>query len=226
VIFANQFTFKIYIAYSVFYVLGTMLAMTIPFVTFNAIKSSEHLASHAVFFAMNAFVMVEYMRKNLPKQQFAGLIRIGMALTMLTAAFGFVYLTFSGNTKWSGRSMTLLDPTYAKKYIPIIASVSEHQPTAWPNYFFDMGYCILFLPMGYYFCLIENVTHGKLFIGIYGVLATYFSCVMIRLMLTLAPVVCIIAAIALNEILERAGNSIRQSMVSFTLDPSDATTTS
>jgi len=89
-----------------------------------------------------------------------------------------------------------------------------------------MGYCILFLPMGYYFCLIENVTHGKLFIGIYGVLATYFSCVMIRLMLTLAPVVCIIAAIALNEILERAGNSIRQSMVSFTLDPSDATATS
>lgn len=186
-----------------------MLAMTIPFVTFNAIKSSEHLASHAVFFAMNAYVMVEYMRKNLPSQQFAGLVRVGMALTMLTAAFGFVYLTVSGNTKWSGRSMTLLDPTYAKKYIPIIASVSEHQPTAWPNYFFDMGYCILFLPMGYYFCLIENVTLGKLFIGIYGVLATYFSCVMIRLMLTLAPVVCIIAAIAVNELLEKAGSSIR-----------------
>lgn len=27
--------------------------------------------------------------------------------------------------------MTLLDPTYAKKYIPIIASVSEHQATTW-----------------------------------------------------------------------------------------------
>lgn len=39
---------------------------------------------------------------------------------------GFFYLTFTGKTKWSGRSMTLLDPTYAKKYIPIIASVSEH----------------------------------------------------------------------------------------------------
>lgn len=45
---------------------------------------------------------------------------------MMTAAFGFVYLTVSGNTKWSGRSMTLLDPSYAKKYVPIIASVSEH----------------------------------------------------------------------------------------------------
>jgi len=84
-----------------------------------------------------------------------------------------------------------------------------------------MGYTILFLPMGYYFCLIENVTHGKLFIGIYGVLATYFSCVMIRLMLTLAPAVCVISAIALNEIFEKAGASIRQSIISLSIDPSD-----
>jgi len=120
-----------------------------------------------------------------------------------------VYLTFSGNTKWSGRSMTLLDPTYAKKYIPIIASVSEHQPTTWSNYFFDLGYLLLFLPAGYYFLLIENVTQGTIFIAIYGVLATYFSCVMIRLMLTLAPVVCIIAAITLSELFKKAGDSVR-----------------
>ena len=221
VMFANKFNFKIYIAYSVFYVLGTVLAMTIPFVTFNAIKSSEHLASHACYFAMNAYVFVEYLRKNLDERQFAGLIKIGLALSAFISAFAFVYLTFSGNTKWSGRSMTLLDPTYAKKYIPIIASVSEHQPTAWTNYFFDMGYLILFLPMGYYFCLIEDVTYGKLFIGIYGVLATYFSCVMIRLMLTLAPVVCIIAAIAINEILEKAGESIRLSLLHRTWDLSE-----
>ena len=75
---------------------------------------------------MNAFVVIEYLKKNLPEQQFAGLLKIGMALSLITFAFGFVFLTFSGNTRWSGRSMTLLDPTYAKKYIPIIASVSEH----------------------------------------------------------------------------------------------------
>ena len=126
IIFANKFNMKIYIAYSVFYVLGTVLAMTIPFVTFNAIKSSEHLASHCVFFGMQAYVVVEFIRKNLPEQQFKGLVRIGIALSMLTFCFAFAYLTLSGNTRWSGRSMTLLDPTYAKKYIPIIASVSEH----------------------------------------------------------------------------------------------------
>ena len=35
----------------------------------------------------------------------------------------------------SGRSLSLLDPTYAKTHMPIIASVSEHQPAARPPRF-------------------------------------------------------------------------------------------
>ena len=71
------------------------------------------------------------------------------------------------------------------------------------------------VPVGYYYLLIENVTYGKIFIAIYGVLATYFSCVMIRLMLTLAPAVCIIAGITLSEIFRKAGNTIRHTMLEF-----------
>lgn len=50
---------------------------------------------------------------------------------------------------WTGRFWTLLDPTYAKKFIPIIASVAEHQPTTWASYFFDthflVGTCMDFM---------------------------------------------------------------------------------
>ena len=62
---------------------------------------------------------------------------------------------------------------------------------------------------------VDEVTHGKIFIAIYGVLATYFSCVMIRLMLTLAPVVCIIAGIALSELFRKAGESVRENLLDF-----------
>lgn len=78
-----------------------------------------------------------------------------------------------------------------------------------------MGYLLLLFPAGYYFLLIEDVTYGKIFIAIYGVLATYFSCVMIRLMLTLAPAVCIIAGITLSELFRKAGESIRETMLDF-----------
>jgi dolichyl-diphosphooligosaccharide--protein glycosyltransferase len=132
-----------------------------------------------------------------------------MTLAVSAFLFLFIFLTLSGATRFSGRSMTLLDPTYAKKYVPIIASVSEHQPTSWSSYFFDLGPLILFMPIGFYYCLVHKCTLGKLFIGMYGVLATYFSCVMIRLMLVLAPAACIIAAIAVSEIMRKASKSIR-----------------
>jgi len=132
-----------------------------------------------------------------------------MTLAVSIFVFVFVFLTLSGATKFSGRSMTLLDPTYAKKYVPIIASVSEHQPTSWSSYFFDLGYLYVFMPIGFYYCLVHKCTLGKLFLAMYGVLATYFSCVMIRLMLVLAPVACILAAIAISEIMRKASKSVR-----------------
>ena len=158
---------------------------------------------------MNAYVLIEYVKKNLQAEQFQALTRLALNLSISLFIFAFIYLTLSGATRFSGRSMTLLDPTYAKKYVPIIASVSEHQPTSWNNYFFDLGYMIIFMPIGFYYCLVHKCTLGKLFLAMYGVLATYFSCVMIRLMLVLAPVTCIISAIAVSSILRQAMKSIR-----------------
>ena len=211
-IFINRFNMKIYVAYSVFYVIGTVMAMLIPFVGFNAITSSEHLASHCVFAIMNVYVIIDYIRKNLPEQQFVVLTRIAFAAATGAFGFFFVFITVTGATRWSGRSLTLLDPTYAKKYIPIIASVSEHQPTSWSSYFFDLQYLMIFIPVGFYFCLNHKVTYGKLFLGLYGVLSTYFSCVMIRLMLVIAPAACVLAAIGISEILRKMSKAIRESL--------------
>jgi len=65
------------------------------------------------------------------------------------------------------------------------------------------------MPTGLYYCLVHKVTYGKLFLGIYAVFATYFSCVMLRLMLILAPAVCIISAIGISSILRKAAKSVR-----------------
>ena len=65
------------------------------------------------------------------KAAFKTLTRLLIFSIITILVLGFLYLTFTGKTKWSGRSLTLLDPTYAKKFIPIIASVSEHQATTW-----------------------------------------------------------------------------------------------
>lgn len=60
------------------------------------------------------------------KKTFNQIVKILIGSVAITILLYFIYLIFSGKSKWSGRSMTLLDPTFARKYIPIIASVSEH----------------------------------------------------------------------------------------------------
>lgn len=102
---------------------------------------------------------------------------------------------------WTGRFYSLWDTGYAKIHIPIIASVSEHQPTAWPSFFFDLNLLIYAFPAGLFF-LFRRARDEHVFLIIYAVFATYFSGVMVRLMLTLTPCVCVVSAIVLTELLD------------------------
>lgn len=111
-------------------------------------------------------------------------------------------LTVSGViAPWTGRFYSLWDTGYAKIHIPIIASVSEHQPTAWPAYFFDLNLLIWLFPAGVYLCFLK-LADEQVFVVVYAILASYFSGVMVRLMLTLTPIVCVAAALALSNILD------------------------
>lgn len=124
-------------------------------------------------------------------------------LFIFALAFGgLILLTVSGIVApWSGRFYSLWDTGYAKVHIPIIASVSEHQPTAWPAFFFDLNMLIWVFPAGVYLCF-RNLKDEQIFVVIYAVLSSYFAGVMVRLMLTLTPVVCVAAAMAFSHILD------------------------
>lgn len=79
--------------------------------------------------------------------------------------------------------------------------MSEHQPTAWPSFFFDLEMLIFFFPAGVYWCFRE-LRDEQVFIIIYAVLSAYFAGVMVRLILVITPVVCVSAAIAFSKLLE------------------------
>lgn len=75
---------------------------------------------------------------------------------------------------WTGRFYTLLDPSYAKNHIPIIASVSEHQPTSWSSFYFDLQILVFLFPVGLYFCF-SKLTDANIFVILYGVTSIYFA---------------------------------------------------
>lgn len=48
-LFSGRYSGRLYVAYSTFYILGSLLAMQVPFVGFNVVKQAESAASHGVF---------------------------------------------------------------------------------------------------------------------------------------------------------------------------------
>ncbi len=57
--------------------------------------------------------------------------------------------------------------------------------------FLDLHLLICLFPVGAWFC-IKELNDERVFIVLYAVFASYFAGVMIRLMLTLTPCVCVL----------------------------------
>ncbi|KAL9267907.1 Dolichyl-diphosphooligosaccharide--protein glycosyltransferase subunit STT3A-like protein [Drosera capensis] len=198
----GRYSSRLYIAYAPLVVLGTLLAALVPVVGFNAVMTSEHFASFLVFIILHVVALVYYIKGILSPKMFKVavtlIVSVGLAVCCAVVAV-LVALVASSPTKgWSGRSLSLLDPTYASKYIPIIASVSEHQPPTWPSYFMDINVLAFLVPAGIIACFFP-LSDASSFVILYIVTSVYFSGVMVRLMLVLAPAACILSGIALSE---------------------------
>merc|ERR1711976_905160 len=143
----------------------------------------------------------DYLRSKLSREQFNILLYRIVLVAGIAGLAAFGVATALGKiSPWAGRFYSLLDPSYAKNNIPIIASVSEHQPTTWSSFYFDLQMMVFLFPAGLYFCF-KKLTDANIFIIMYGVTSIYFAGVMVRLMLVLAPVMCILSGIAVSSIL-------------------------
>ena len=173
--------------------------MQIPFVGFQPIRTSEHMAAAGTFALIQAYAFLTYLKSKLSKTQFKQFFLLAILLVAAIVFVCVVALTYGGYVApWSGRFYSLWDTGYAKIHIPIITSVSEHQPTTWTSFFFDLHILVAVFPAGVWFC-IKDINDERVFIVLYAVFATYFAGVMVRLILTLTPCVCVLAAIAFSK---------------------------
>jgi len=87
--------------------------------------------------------------------------------------------------------------------------VSEHQPTTWASFFFDLHILTFLFPVGLYFCF-KKLTDANIFVVLYGITSVYFSGVMVRLMLVLAPIACVTSGIAVSQTLTTYTRELRE----------------
>lgn len=212
----NQFENSTYIAYCTFYVIGTILSMQIRIINIEPVKSSEHQLALGTFGLIQIYSFFNHFKNKLSPKSFSKFMFYFVIVFM--SSIGVVLFIGHGLdviNPFTGRFYSLLNPTHAKKNTPIIASVSEHQPTVWSTYYFDLNILIYLILPGLYFS-IQSLDGLNLFAILYGVVTLYFSAVMIRLMLVLTPAVCILGSFSLSRTLKTYIRLIRPPPYGYT----------
>ncbi|KAF5829471.1 Oligosaccharyl transferase STT3 subunit-domain-containing protein [Dunaliella salina] len=205
----SRYSRRLYTAYTTLWVVGTMLAMQIRFIGFNHIVSNELLAWNGIFLALQAYELLRFVRTKLGAKMFTKFLSLAAYAVALCGVSMLVLLVLVGRLNpWTGRFLTLLDPTYAKKFIPIVASVSEHQPTTWASYAFDLHLLVFAAPAGMYYCF-KRLTDENIFLLTFALTAIYFSGIMVRLMLVAAPAFVLLGAIGISNLLHAYASDVR-----------------
>ena len=103
---------------------------------------------------LKAYAFLDYIRTRLGEKDTKKVFYI-----LVTLAAGGVFAAVVGLTllgvvaPWSGRFYSLWDTGYARIHIPIISSVSEHQPTMWTSFITDLHFLPAVAPAGLWYTI-------------------------------------------------------------------------
>jgi dolichyl-diphosphooligosaccharide--protein glycosyltransferase len=112
----GRYSSRLYVGYSSWYAIGTLASMQVPFVGFQPVRTSEHMAALGVFGLLQLVAFTELIRSHVSSSQFKTLLRTTAVAVGLLGFFAVVVLTMNGwIAPWTGRFYSLWDTGYAKK---------------------------------------------------------------------------------------------------------------
>lgn len=132
-ILMGRFSSRLYVGYSSWYAIGTLASMQVPFVGFQPVRTSEHMAALGEFrpsrlyaeltlwplgvFGLLQIVSFAYLvRSHVSSKQFQSILSVSVVTIGILGTLGIVGLTYKGYiAPWTGRFYSLWDTGYAKK---------------------------------------------------------------------------------------------------------------
>ncbi|KAG5717463.1 Dolichyl-diphosphooligosaccharide--protein glycosyltransferase subunit stt3, partial [Termitomyces sp. T112] len=106
----GRYSGRLYVAYSSWYAIGTLASMQVPFVGFQPVRTSEHMAALGVFGLLQIVAFAQLVRSHVSSQQFQSIVIAGVVTIGILGALAIVGLTYKGwIAPWTGRFYSLWD---------------------------------------------------------------------------------------------------------------------
>jgi len=197
----GRFSTKVYLSYSLFYSLGTLLAIQIPVIGLSPLKSLEQLGPFVVFVVYQIIQFTEVQIRNkkigrLDSWKYRGRV---FGAAFLVGLLFIAVLTPHGYFGPVSSRIRGLFVKHTKTGNPLVDSVAEHQAADNKAFFRYLQHLCTFAPVGLLIVLC-NLGDGPSFLITYAITAYYFSIKMVRLILIIAPIASILGGIAVGRI--------------------------
>ena len=92
----NKYSANLYTAYSMFILNGTLLAMVLPVIGFNAVETSEHFSGFFVLALMNGVALVKYLKGTLTEAAYKKALRLFVTTSVVVmGVISLAVITFA-----------------------------------------------------------------------------------------------------------------------------------
>jgi dolichyl-diphosphooligosaccharide---protein glycosyltransferase len=205
----GRYTPKVYLSYTLFYVIGTTLAMQIPVVGWVPLKSLEQLGPCLVFVVYQLLFVTEYIiqqhrrSSNRPYTWMQAMI-LRIQITCVATFVLFVVAVIVLPTGYFGPISSRVRGLFVKHTKtgnPLVDSVAEHQPASTRAYFDYLHHICSIAPVGYIIVALFHMSDTTSFLLVWGAAAYFFSLKMVRLVLLTAPIACILGGIVAGRVI-------------------------
>jgi len=197
----GRFSEKVYKSYTLFYIVGTALAIQVPVVGLTPLKSLEQLSACAVFLGYQVLAIVGYYRKKhkLTKvKTFLLLVEVSLVTAAILGVIFFVLMPPGYFGPISSRVRGLFIK-HTRTGNPLVDSVAEHQPASVQAYHTYLNNIYYIAPLGFLMVL-YYFGDAASFLVCYACTAYFFSAKMVRLILLMAPVASCLAGVVLGRV--------------------------
>ena len=215
----NRYDPTLHHAYSLFFIIGTAIAICVPPVGLAPFKSLEQMLALLVFIFMQTIHVSEIHRKKL-SVEIMSKEGIRLRTKYIAATIGIlvaavIVVVPSGFFGPLSSRVRALFVSHTRTGNPLVDSVAEHQPATANAYW-------TYLHMTYYFWLVSIIAFPLLkngrgracgFLALFGAVSYYFSLKMARLILLSGPCASAGCGLALAFLLEWAVGQFSWSQV-------------
>ncbi len=199
-VLTRKLTYRLIKTYTITIVTALSIGFLIPRVLLNKFYNIEVMIPVLMVGFLILVGLVQNLSRNLSEQTFKQVIIMGsITVFVLLTVLVTIFLSLGIFSNIADKFWAVILPG-ERTSIPIISSVSEHQPMTWAELFNNIHIMMFLMPLGIYYCL-KKPTDVNIIILTMGVTTIYFSGSMVRLVLLLAPSASLLSAMAIDKLL-------------------------